>query len=359
MRTRVVVGALFVLGCSRPAPPAPATEAAASAVVEPSAPADAEVSPLGDGGLEASQARTRGPDADEGGTGASCPEGMVLIDGDYCTQLELRCDKSWYAKWNDKTICERFEEPSSCVGTKVKKRFCIDRYEYPNERGARPRVMFNFVQAQHLCAAEGKRVCTETEWTMACEGPSYKPYPYGYVRDPQRCNGDREYIEPKVTGHDDKGASIFAFASKDPAVSGPELERLWQGRVSGSASSPESGPEREGGSASSPESGPERPTASEADGKSCVSDYGVWDMPGNADELASSETPEPTSKFDNVTTGGPWLYGVRNQCRPKIYTHNEGFAYYYLSTRCCEEADGKATDPRSPKQIKRHEKWRP
>jgi hypothetical protein len=264
---------------------------------------------------------------------------MVLVDGDYCTQLELRCEKSWYAKWNDKTICERFDEPSTCVGQKVKKRFCIDRYEYPNQKGERPRVMFNFPQAQHLCAAEGKRVCTETEWTMACEGPSYKPYPYGYARDPNVCNGDREYIEPKVTGHDDNGAPIFAFAAKDPAVSGPELERLWQGRVSGSAPSPESG-------AGQPSTG-------------CVSDYGVWDMPGNADELASSETPEPTSKFDNVTTGGPWLYGVRNQCRPKIYTHNEGFAYYYLSTRCCKEADGQATDPRSPKQIKRREKWRP
>ena len=50
---------------------------------------------------------------------------------------------------------------------------------------------------------------------------------------------------------------------------------------------------------------------------------------------------------------------MRNQCRPKIYTHNEGFAYYYLSLRCCAEADGKPSDPRSPKQIKRNETWRP
>jgi sulfatase modifying factor 1 len=258
----------------------------------------------------------------------SCPAGMVLVDGDYCTELELTCRKSWYAKWNDKTICEEFEQPSKCGGQKVRKRFCIDTYEYPNKKGERPQVMNNFPQAQHLCAAEGKRVCTETEWTMACEGPEYKPYPYGYVRDSKICNGDREYIEPKVTGHDEKGAPFMAFDSKDPTVSKPELERLWQGVESGSQ-------------------------------PKCVSDYGVWDMPGNADELAASETPEPTSKFDNVTTGGPWLNGVRNQCRPKIYTHNEGFAYYYLSTRCCAEADGRPTDPRSPKQLKRREKWRP
>jgi hypothetical protein len=248
---------------------------------------------------------------------------MVLIDGDYCTQLELTCKESWYAKWNDKTICLEFEQPSKCTGKKEHRRYCIDEYEYPNKKGERPRVMYNFPEAQHLCAAEGKRVCTETEWTMACEGPEYKPYPYGFVRDPKKCNGDNEYREPKVLAHDAKGAPVFAFASKDKELRVPELERLWQGKESGSQ--------------------PE-----------CKSDYGVWDMPGNADELAGSETP---GHFDNVTTGGPWLLGVRNQCRPKIYTHNEGFAYYYLSTRCCAEADGKPTDPRAPKQIARHEKW--
>jgi len=60
-------------------------------------------------------------------------------------------------------------------------------------------------------------------------------------------------------------------------------------------------------------------------------------------------------KYDSVHTGGPWYEGVRNQCRPKVYTHDEGFYYYFLSFRCCAEADGKPTDPRTPKQIK--EKW--
>ncbi|MGH7438022.1 MAG: SUMF1/EgtB/PvdO family nonheme iron enzyme, partial [Polyangiaceae bacterium] len=276
-------------------------------------------SPSASASASATAAAEAGPSA--------CPAGMALVDGDYCTELELTCKKSWYAKWNDKTICDAFEEPSKCDGRRVHKRFCMDLYEYPNKKGERPQVMFKFGAAQHLCAAQGKRVCTETEWTMACEGPSYKPYPYGYARDPKICNGDRQYVEPTVAAHDKKGLPIFAFASKKPDVAQPELERLWQGVESGSQ--------------------PE-----------CVSDYGLWDMPGNADELASSETPEPVSKFDNVTTGGPWLYGVRNQCRPKIYTHDEGFAYYYLSTRCCAEADGAVTDPRAPKQIKRKETWR-
>ena len=57
-------------------------------------------------------------------------------------------------------------------------------------------------------------------------------------------------------------------------------------------------------------------------------------------------------KFDSVHSGGPWYKGVRNQCRPKIYTHDEGFYYYFLGFRCCAEADGKPTEPRTPKQIK-------
>jgi formylglycine-generating enzyme required for sulfatase activity len=241
----------------------------------------------------------------------------VVIEGDYCTNLEATWLRSTYAPQNKKTICWEFKEPTQCIGAREHRRYCIDKYEYPNRKGTLPRVMVNFPQAQQLCADQGKRICTESEWTMACEGPGYKPYPYGYNRDPKICNGDQAYGFPDLKK---------AF-SKDPAIYGPELARLYRGVPSGSQ-------------------------------PGCVSDYGVYDMPGNADELASSETFSDRSTFDSVTTGGPWLDGVRNQCRPKIYTHNEGFAYYYLSFRCCAEADGKPTDPRSPKQIKRNEAWR-
>jgi len=257
----------------------------------------------------------------------ACPTGMVIVEGDYCTDVEQKCKagKSWYAKWNDKTICLEFEAPAKCVGKKEHRRYCMDQFEYPNRAGVRPTVMNDFPQAQRLCADQGKRVCTETEWTMACEGPEYKPYPYGYARDPEICRGDQKGVEPEAEGENDRGDPFYKFASKKKDVRSAELERLWQGVPSGSQ-------------------------------PKCVSDYGVYDMPGNADELAASETKE--SPYDNVTTGGPWRYGVRNQCRPKIYTHNEGFAYYYLSFRCCAEPDGKVTDPRSPKQIRRHEDWR-
>jgi sulfatase modifying factor 1 len=261
--------------------------------------------PEGDGGSSTTETKSE-----------ACLDGMVLIDGDYCTNLEMTCLKSTYAPQNKKTICWDFKEPTACVGPKEHKRFCIDRYEYPNKKGERPRVMIDFPQAQQLCADQGKRICTETEWTTACEGPAYKPYPYGYHRDPKICNGDQQYGFP----------DLHKAFSKDPKIADPELARLYAGVPSGSQ-------------------------------PKCVSDYGVYDMPGNADEMASSETFGARSEFDSVTTGGPWLEGVRNQCRPKIYTHNEGFAYYYLSFRCCTEPDGKPSDPRSPKQIKRKQQW--
>ncbi len=111
------------------------------------------------------------------------------------------------------------------------------------------------------------------------------------------------------------GPNMDKVAARDPG----ELARLWKGVRSGSQ-------------------------------PDCVSAFGVADLPGNADEIASTE--KPTAKYDSATTGGPWYKGVRNQCRPKIYTHNEDFYYYYLSFRCCAEADGKPTDPRTPMQRK-------
>lgn len=274
---------------------------------------DASVTPTpsGDAGATADSDRVPGvaqTDSD------ACPEGMKLVDGDYCTDADYKCTKSWYAKWNKKVVCQEFEPKSACTGQRVKKRYCIDTYEFPNVKGERPEVMNRFHQAQVKCAALGKRMCTESEWNFACEGPEMKPFPHGYVRDSGKCNGDHRWDNPDMK----------KVARRDP----DELARLWKGVRSGSQ--------------------PE-----------CISDFGVADMPGNTDEVVASEHYKDNDfkgKFDSVHTGGPWYEGVRNQCRPKVYTHDEGFYYYFLSFRCCAEADGKKTDPRTPKQI--HEGWK-
>ncbi len=261
----------------------------------------------------------------------SCPEEMVLVEGEYCTALnndakpdahgntpgggasdievvESECIKEWYAPQNKKRVCEEFATAGKCTGKMVKKRFCIDKYAWPNRKGYKAEVMNRFHQAQVKCAAVDKRLCTESEWTFACEGPEMKPFPYGVKRDATKCHGDEEWDGPNMT----------KVAQRNPA----ELRRLYKGKPSGQ--------------------------------KECVSDFGVYDLPGNTDEVVASETFEPgwRGKYDSIHTGGPWYKGVRNQCRPKIYTHDEGFYYYFLSFRCCSDAGDGPNDPLTPHQKK-------
>ncbi len=295
---------LFVFGCasgpsSDPLPPDPAP------LAKPTANAAASASSNVEPTATASNSAVATPPAPE-----PCPPNMVLVDGEYCPDVEHNCIKEWWAEANKKRVCEVFEEGNvKCTGTKVKKRYCIDKYEWPNKLGERPEVMNRFHQAQMKCAAVGKRMCAESEWNLACEGPSMKPFPYGWKRDPLICNGDHKWDNPNMD----------LVGARDAK----ELARLWRGVPSGS----------------------------QAD---CVSDYGVFDMPANADEVVASEQSPVglRGEFDSVHTGGPWYSGVRNQCRPKVYTHGEDFYYYFLSFRCCAEPDGALTNPLTARQQK-------
>jgi hypothetical protein len=291
------------------APPAPSSDASAAASVPPPPEtASAVASAAGSAPVAAASSAAPASKAPEGPT--SCPAGMKLVEGEYCTDVDHKCKKEWFDKSNKKVICEEFEPKATCVGAKVKKRYCIDEYSWPNVKGDRPEVMNNFYQAQVKCAAVGKRMCTESEWTLACEGPEMKPFPYGWKRDTTKCNGDHMWDDPKMK----------KVAQRDPK----ELARLWKGVRNG-----------------------EQPE--------CVSDFGIADLPGNTDDVVSNESWDRGGmygKFESVHSGGPWYKGTRNQCRPKIYTHDEGFYYYFLSFRCCGEPDGKANDPRTPHQVK-------
>ena len=49
--------------------------------------------------------------------------------------------------------------------------FAIDRYEFPNVPGTKPRTYVNMIEAEAACADVGKRLCTAQEWRRACAGP--------------------------------------------------------------------------------------------------------------------------------------------------------------------------------------------
>ena len=66
-------------------------------------------------------------------------------------------------------------------------RFCIDRFEWPNRKGARPRAFVSVYQAMDSCAAAGKRLCSMDEWLVACSGPQSWKYTYGEAYEPHAC----------------------------------------------------------------------------------------------------------------------------------------------------------------------------
>src|SRR5688572_6268778 len=57
--------------------------------------------------------------------------------------------------------------------------FCIDRYEAPNEAGVEPLAFQTARDGEKWCGDRQKRLCKESEWLRACQGPSMRRYPYG------------------------------------------------------------------------------------------------------------------------------------------------------------------------------------
>jgi sulfatase modifying factor 1 len=220
---------------------------------------------------------------------------MVLVDTTYCPKPRLRCLKDEYNKPNHLTICHKFAPGQGCLTQLRRQRFCIDKYEYPNQAGAHPPVMVDWYDAAGACAAAGKRLCWESEWVSACEGPDKHPFPYGDRRDPAQCNIDNPYVEPDL-------ARVY---SSDRATQDKELLKLDQSVASG---------ERQG----------------------CVSGFGVHDLTGNFDEWVNAEVPRDKGLWAGLK-GGAWGH-VRNACRPMTTSHPPEYTYYFISFRCCADA---------------------
>ncbi|MEC7983873.1 MAG: SUMF1/EgtB/PvdO family nonheme iron enzyme [Myxococcota bacterium] len=66
--------------------------------------------------------------------------------------------------------------------------FWIDRYEFPNRKDDLPRNGFSFRQAEKLCAAKGKRLCTAAEWRRSCMGSKGHAFSYGDTYRRGVCN---------------------------------------------------------------------------------------------------------------------------------------------------------------------------
>jgi formylglycine-generating enzyme len=276
--------ALWSCGTGGPIAPPPAPPPTATAPEKP---------PVGLATL------TAAPEQDAGsapaGPAPMCPEGMVYVDTTHCTNARSRCLKDEYNKANHITICYKFAPGQECLSEPRRQRFCIDKYEYPNVAGGHPPVMVDWYDGMAACKERGKRLCWESEWVSACEGPEKLPFPYGLARDPKQCNIDNPWLIPEL----DK------IYSTNPEIAGAELLHLDQSAPSGS-----------------------RP--------GCVSGFGVHDLTGNFDEWVMSEEQRDEAKWAGLK-GGAWGH-VRNACRPKTMSHPPEFTYYFISFRCCADA---------------------
>jgi sulfatase modifying factor 1 len=232
--------------------------------------------------------------------GPACPDDMAFVDTTFCPKVKLDCAKSSRNPDNNLTICHKFNPGQRCLEKERRQRFCIDRYEYPNKAGAHPPVMVSAYDAAQLCAEQGKRMCFESEWTAACEGPEKLPFPYGLERSKEFCNIDNPWIKPdleKVHHPKDK-------------IRGPELTRLDQSVRSGAK-------------------------------EKCKSGFGVHDLTGNFDEWVRTESIRGRGKWAGLKGGG-WGY-VRNACRPITTSHVPQWSYYFIAFRCCKDPGKKAT----------------
>lgn len=244
------------------------------------------------------------------GTRGACGAGMVEIQGNMLVEGAGYFDdvdalqEATCVDWISHTFperCARFDEGRwrtlSAGLPRHPMHFCIDRFEYPNRRGAFPWIMVDWNEARAICARDAKRLCTEAEWTFACEGDEGSPYPYGFERDAEACVIDKPWRPYKAE----------ALFPRNTDAARAELDRLWQGEASGA-----------------------RPR--------CRSPFGVYDLTGSVDEWTTSiEAGDRPGDRPSILKGGYWG-PVRTRCRPSTRVHGPDFALYQQGFRCCSDA---------------------
>ncbi|MDP8222195.1 MAG: SUMF1/EgtB/PvdO family nonheme iron enzyme [Candidatus Lernaella stagnicola] len=105
-----------------------------------------------------------------------CPAGMVLIPAG-------SVDSVWDPRSSH--FKRKLGEPRAVAA------YCMDRFEYPNERYALPRTKVSWREADQLCRAAGKRLCAEDEWELACTMGRGWRFTYGPEYVPHRCNTEQ------------------------------------------------------------------------------------------------------------------------------------------------------------------------
>lgn len=211
---------------------------------------------------------------------SACPTGMILVEGNYCPDVELNCKRYLDGAGRyEKFRCAEYS-PTTCRSKQRRHlKFCIDAHEYVPGGSPLPENFKSFTHADKTCRGLGKRICRESEWNFACEGEEMRPYPYGFKRDAGACNADR--------------ADLFGSSGKLRDLRAP------------------------------PGAYPR-----------CASPFGVLDMAGNLEEFVAIDgrgPPRPAMK------GAYWQPG-RNHCRAAQTAHDRFYNGTETGFRCCSDA---------------------
>ncbi len=224
------------------------------------------------------------------GPNAACPTDMRLVEGTHYEHMYHLCDDPRPGRKT--SHCYRYTEGLSAMeGPVTEIRVCMDRFEAPNRRGAKPLVMQSYRSAQRYCERRGKRLCTEQEWELGCEGAHHRPWAYGWRVNVKLCNSARSWIPVD-----------FEAFGKGPEEAAKESARLWQGSPSGRY-------------------------------RSCVSPFGVFDMMGNVEEWVSARAER---RWPGALMGGFWAKPWTG-CRGTNDAHQPTFAFYETGFRCCRD----------------------
>jgi formylglycine-generating enzyme required for sulfatase activity len=175
--------------------------------------------------------------------------------------------------------------------------FCVDRFEAPNEKGAKPLAFQTAIDGDAWCKSRGKRLCTEAEWVRACEGAAMHPYPYGGTYMRGVCNDDKTWIAPNW--------AVLGTYPSDASMA--EAKRLYQADPSGARAG-------------------------------CVSDDGVMDLTGNVAEWVTRSFDHPNN-YAHVMLGCYWsgcYGGSPPSCAFVNPAHPGTFRSYEAGFRCCK-----------------------
>lgn len=190
---------------------------------------------------------------------------------------------------------------------------CMDLYEAPNVRGARPLVMYDFTEAEDWCQARDKRLCFDDEWTAACAGPEGFAYPYGATRVPGRCNDARVwkvYSQSLLNGWPAAASSVeiasleallAAARAAGATAAADHVAALYQADGAG-------------------------------DHEGCVGAAGVYDLVGSVEEWTRRrDGGEPS--FHGSLKGRYWAES--RTCQQSVRVHADLFRFYEIGFRCC------------------------